>query len=82
LAADPTSSVDLRKLAEPAQAYPCGFNGHVLNILARFQETEPKDHRASEQDIGAEEALIRKIFKYVAICVAREIKRIACKVLR
>ncbi|KAE9378224.1 FabD/lysophospholipase-like protein [Stipitochalara longipes BDJ] len=77
LAVDPTSSVDLRKIAEPAQTYPCGFNGHVLNILAQFQETAPKNHKTSEQTLGAEEALIRKVFKYVAICIAREIKRTA-----
>lgn len=81
LAADYKSSVDLRKLAEPAQAYPCGFNGHVLNVLSRFQETAPKDQRTNEQDIGTEAALILKIFKYVAICIAREIKRTACTLI-
>jgi len=78
LAADYTSSVDLRNLAEPAEPYPCGFNGHVLNILSRFQEVAPKDQRTNDQDIGPEEALIMKIFKYVAICIAREIKRTTC----
>jgi hypothetical protein len=81
LAADYTSSVDLRKLAEPAQAYPCGFNDHVLNILSRFQDTTPRDQRANDQDISAEEALIRKIFKYVAICIAREIQRTTCTLI-
>jgi len=78
LATDYTSSVDLRKLAEPAQPYPFGFNGHVLNILSRFQEMAPKDRRTDHQDIGSEVSLIRKIFKYVASCIAGEIKRTPC----
>jgi hypothetical protein len=82
LAADYASSVDLRNLAEPEQSYPCGFNGHVLNILSRFQDNAPQDQRADDSDIGVEEALILKIFKYVAICIAREIKRTTCTMAR
>jgi hypothetical protein len=80
LAADYTSSVDLRKLAEPTQPYPCGFHSHVLNVLSRFQETAPKDQRMNDHEIGAEAALIKKIFKYIAICTAREIKRTTCMI--
>jgi hypothetical protein len=34
LGKDPSSSVDLRSLAQPLQPYPTNFNSHVLNVLS------------------------------------------------
>jgi hypothetical protein len=73
------SSVDLRKLAEPRQAYPNNFKTHVLNLLSRLQKRLPNDRNTNHPQVNSEISLVRTHLNYIANCIAGEVARAPCK---